>query len=340
MRNTGLEGSRIQGFKWRKDRDIFVLLVCLAVIMAGGCRWFGNLTGENVATVDGEGISLAEFNERLEIKKSLLAGAKFLDEKQGRLLKADVLNELIDEKVMMNRAEKLGIAVKNAELTKRIEDIRKDYPEDQFRALFKGKEARYRTWMEDMRKRLILEKLIHQEVNSRISVTDEEIQAYIRSHAKEGLSQERVRISQILLPDREKAEAVLERLSGDADFAAVAREVSTGPEAEKGGDMGFFSRGVLPEALDRLAFSLPPGKISGILETPYGFHIIRVLEKESGAGILSAKARDKVRAKLKREKEERAYGEWLNGLRSLAVVKINESVLLKAGARKDPPAKQ
>jgi len=316
------------------------IAAAIILVAVGGCQWFDTIKGENVATVDGEGISLAEFNEKLEVKKSLLRAAKSLDEKRERLLKADVLNELIDEKVMMNHAGKLGIAVKDEELAKRIEDIKRDYPEDQFRELFKGKGDRYRSWKEDLRKRLLLEKLINREVNYRVSVTDEEVDAYIRSHAKEGLSQERVRISQILLPDREKAEAVLERLKRGEDFASVARDVSTGPEAEKGGDMGFFSRGVLPEAMDRAAFSLPPEKISGILETPYGFHIIKVLEKEKGAGILSAKAREKVRAGLRREKEERAYGEWLKSLRSAAVVKINESVLFRESERKDATAKK
>lgn len=336
----GFEGSRIQGFKWTKEREILVLLVCLAIMAAAGCQWLGNSGRENVATVDGVGILLSDFNERMVKKLSLMVDAPSLNEKQLVLLKADVLNELIDEKVMINRADKLGISVSDGELKKRIEEIEKDYPEEGFKELFKGRESHYRTWKEELRKRVILEKLIHQEVNPHITVTDEEILSYIKSHAKEGVSEERVRISQILLPDREKADAVLERLNNGEDFAKIAKEVSTGPEAEKGGDMGFFSRGVLPEALDRVVFSLSPGKISKVVETPYGYHIIKVLEKEKAGEVLSAKAREKVRAKLKREKEDRAYTEWLGRLRAGAVIKINESVLSKTGGRKNQPARK
>jgi len=318
----------------------FVVVAAFVLLAAGGCQWLGNSGRENVATVGGAGISLADFNERMEKKLSLMADVPSLNEKQVVLLKADVLNELIDEKVMINRADKLGISVSDGELKKRIEEIKKDYPEEGFKEIFKGRESHYRTWKEELRKRLILEILIHQEVTPQITVTDEEILSYIKSHAKEGISEERVRISQILLPDREKADAVLERLNNGEDFAKVAKDVSTDPEAEKEGDMGFFSRGVLPEALDRVVFSLSPGKISKVVETPYGYHIIKVLEKEKGGEVLSVKAREKVRAKLKREKEERAYSEWLGRLRSKAVVKINESVLSKTGVRKNQPAQK
>jgi parvulin-like peptidyl-prolyl isomerase len=318
----------------------FLVVAAFLLLAAEGCQWLGSSGREDVAAVDGSGISRADFKERMEKKLSLMVDAPSLNEKQIVLLKADVLNEFIDEKVMMNRADKLGISVSDRELEKRIEEIKKDYPEDGFKELFKGRESHFRKWKGELRKRLILEKLIHQEVNPQITVTEEEILSYLKSHAKEGISKERVHISQILLPDREKADAVLERLNNGEDFARVAKEVSTGPEAEKEGDIGFFSRGVLPEALDRVVFSLSPGKISKVVETPYGYHIIKVLEKEKGGNVLSAKATEKVRTKLKREKEERAYSEWLGRLRSKAVVKINESVLSKDDGRKDQPAQK
>lgn len=320
--------------------DIFMVVAAIILMAAGGCQWFGDEGRENVATVDGKGISLADLNDRMKKKLALMVDVPSLSERQRGLLKRDILNELIDEKVMLNRAEKLGLSVKDSELKKRIEEIKKDYPEDGFRELFKGRESEYKAWMEDLRKRLILEKLIDHEVAPRIAVTEEEVLSYLKTHARESLSEERVHLSQILLPDRDKAEAALKRLNSGEDFATVAKEVSTGPEAEKGGDMGFYSRGVLPEALERAAFSLSPGKISRIVETPYGYHIIKVLEKETGGEVRSVKAREKVRAKLKREKEERAYHEWLEQLRSRAVIKINEAVLSKAEGRKNQPAQK
>ncbi len=310
----------------------FLLLVLLAITPAG-CRSTGNAPREVVATVDGAGIPLADFNDRLSKRLSLVADASSLSGEQIRILKIDVLNELIDERVMINRAEKLNITVSDAETAKRIEEIRKDYSAEEFDQLFKGNASGYRNWAEQLRRRLLLEKLVRQDVNARVVVTDEEVSSYYSSHLKEGISEERIHLSQIILPEREKAEAVLQRLKNGEDFAALAKEVSMGLEAEKGGDLGFFSQGVLPEAFDRVVFSLPPGKISRVVETPYGYHIFKVLERvkrgEGGAG----EVKEKIRAKLRREKEEQEYGRWLEQLRTGAIVKVNESVLQSAGEK-------
>ncbi len=317
----------------------FTIVTAAVLLTAGGCQWFGNSGRAYVAAVDGKKISLAEFSDRMEKKLALMENASSLKAKQVESLRGDILNELIDERVMLNRADKLGLTVNDGELKNGIEEIRKDYSENEFDQLFAGRKNDYRLWKEELRKRLVLEKLIQQEVNARVTVTDEEVSSYYRSHSKEGLSKERVHLSQIVLPDREKAEAVLQRLKNGEDFAAVAREVSTGPEAEKGGDMGVFSRGVLPETFDRVVFSVPPGRISRVVETPYGFHIFKVLEKERGGESVSAREREKVRVKLRREKEEQAYGKWLDQLRQAAVVKVNESVLSKLGDQDKRPAR-
>lgn len=316
-------------------------MVAAAIVLwaAGGCQWFGNTQQECVAVVDGKKISLAEFSDRMGKKLALMENASSLNEKQLESLRKDILSDLIDERVMLNRADKLGVAVSDGELKNRIEEIRKDYSENEFDRLFAGRKDDYRLWKEELRKRLVLEKLIQQDVNARITVTDDEVVSYYRSHSKEGLSKERIHLSQIVLPDREKAEAVLQRLKNGEDFAAVAREVSTGPEAEKGGDMGVFSRGVLPETFDRVVFSVPPGRISRVVETPYGFHIFKVLEKERAGENVSAAEREKVRLKLRRDKEEQAYGKWLEQLRQAAVVKVNESVLSKLGDQGKQPVR-
>jgi parvulin-like peptidyl-prolyl isomerase len=285
--------------------------------------------------VDGQGISLAELEDRVEKELSHMNDVSLLPENKVEALRKDVLNELIDERVMLNRADKLGIAVGDGELKKRIEEIKKDYSEEGFAEIFRGRDAYYRNWKEGLRKRLILEKLIEQDVNTRVTVTDEEVLSYHSRQKKRDVSKERVHVSQIVLQNRETAETVLQRLKDGEDFARLAGEFSTGPEAEKGGDLGFFSRGVLPETFDRTVFSLAPGKISNVVETPYGYHIFKVMEKEKRGERGWAETREKIKAKLRREKEEREYSRWLEALRSKAVVKINEVLLRKAGEKKE-----
>jgi parvulin-like peptidyl-prolyl isomerase len=120
---------------------------------------------------------------------------------------------------------------------------------------------------------------------------------------------------------------VLKRLMRGEEFGKVAQKESISPEAATGGDLGYFSTGVMPEAIDKEVFSLPVGKISGIIKSPYGYHIFKVIEKSDGGDKKHPAMKDSVRADLLRQKEAVEYQRWLAGLRKKAAVKIKEDVL-------------
>jgi parvulin-like peptidyl-prolyl isomerase len=123
----------------------------------------------------------------------------------------------------------------------------------------------------------------------------------------------------------------------------VAREVSIGPEAVKGGDLGFFERGVMPEAIDQMVFSLPVGKVSRVAQSPYGFHIFKVLGQEAAGGRIFADVREKVITDLRKRKEAEAYRAWIEGLRAGAAIRIEQplpgdSVSMGMEEKGPPPA--
>ena len=103
----------------------------------------------------------------------------------------------------------------------------------------------------------------------------------------------------------------------------MAREVSIGPEAVRGGDLGFFERGVMPEAIDRMVFSLPVGAVSRVVQSPYGFHIFKILGQEGAGGRKFADVKEKVIADLKKQREAGAYKIWIEGLKAKAAIRIN-----------------
>ena len=275
-----------------------------------------------VATVNGEAVLLAEFEKSLKEETSLANGKTPLNAAETESLKDAVLDNLIREKLMLQRARGLSLSVGEAELSARIEEIRKDY-NDQFDKLFGDGGIDYSAWKEALRKRMLIEKLVSRDVNAKIQVTDNEAERYFNANRKAYATERRVRVAQIVLPDRERAEGALKRLKAGEDFGMVAREVSIGPEAAKGGDLGYFEQGVMPEAIDRMVFSLPVGKMSQVAQSPYGFHIFKVLGQEGAGGRKFTDVRDKVIADLKKQEEAEAYRDWIDGLKAKAAIRIN-----------------
>ena len=307
----------------------FLCLCIIALLVLSSCQGEDKTAEKYVATVNGAKIFLKDFNKRFKRELDAMGDILFLKDGQIDRLKEEVLNKLIDEKIMLLRAEKLSLSVSNKELDQRIKEIKKDYPDGGFKRIFTRSGIDYDIWREELRKRVMLEKLVHHDVNSVIMVEEGEAFAYYEDHSEKYVSGEQVHAAQIVVQDRKEAEDALKRLKRREDFGKVAQEVSTGPEGINGGDLGIFGRGVMPESFDKVVFSLSPGKISKVINTPYGYHIFKVLKKDKGKKISFLEVKEKIIFELKREKEEREYMEWLERLRSEVEMKVNRNLLKK-----------
>lgn len=325
---AGLHGRR--ALRW-----IPVLLLLLAA-----CRGQEPPALPPAATVNGEPIGAEEFVRRLEEQVALLNGKAALKPEQRSSLKEEVLSRLIEERLVLQRARALSLAVGEAETEARIGEIRKDYGEDNFEALFGDSGIDYADWKVSLQRRMLLEKVIDREVNAKIEVTDAEAELHFKTNRKQYVAARRVRVAQIVIRDRDRAEGILKRLKAGEDFGKVARELSIGPEAERGGDLGFFERGTMPEAIDRVVFALPVGKMSRVVRSPYGYHIFKVLEKDDAKGQGFAEMRERVRADAWKRKEAQAYERWIEDLKAKADIGINRPLPdgpLPAMVKKPPP---
>jgi len=324
---------------WRRAACWLLPGLAAACLAAGiGCSSFKTPSEDAVATVNGIEITVKDFTVKLRNALNLAGSPSALQEGNLEALKREALDELIEEKLMLIRAEKLRLKVTDEELKKRVDEIKKDYPGENFAKVFGGEKVDYKIWSEELRKRLLLEKLIDQEVNSRITVTDEEAQEAYQANRGKYYAEESVHVAQIVVPTKEKADGVLRRLQAGEDFGRIAQEVSTGPEAAKGGDLGVFTRGVMPEAFDRVVFSLPEGRTSKVVKSPYGFHVFKVLKRERGRWIEFAEVKDKIKLDLLKVKEEKEYRAWLDRLKSEAKIRIDEERLRQVKIEEPQPA--
>jgi parvulin-like peptidyl-prolyl isomerase len=125
----------------------------------------------------------------------------------------------------------------------------------------------------------------------------------------------------------DEAQDLLERIQQGDDMGELARNYSAAPEALQDGDVGWVARGELEESMEKALFSLPEGKISGIVKTPYGYHIFQVTgNKPEGIRELPEVVQE-IESHLLREKREAFCQKWLEELRKLIVVEVSEKLL-------------
>ncbi len=175
-------------------------------------------------------------------------------------------------------------------------------------------------------------RLVSQEVGTP-QVSDAEVDGWLKAHAAELVAPEKVSLRQVLVATLNEARDVKRRLGKDPrTFDTVARAVSKGPEAAVGGYMGSFERGQLPPELEAVAFSLPEGATSEPIETPLGYHVLRVESRQEARPIPLEEARARIRERLVRERRVAAERRFVAQL--MARARVNHEAALRTDRRR------
>lgn len=240
---------------------------------------------------------------------------------------ADMLEALIDQRLLLQEARALGLSATEQEAASAVAAVaeqRRLPPSPS-----PSPEVLHR-----LQDQLTIAKLVNREVRSKILISSGDIDAYYRDHPDLFTQPPRVRISQIFLkaPEgsadiparRTQAERLRAELSGGAAFGELARANSNGGEAVKGGDLGYFHRGDLLPALDREIEALAEGDISPVVQTPLGFHIVKVSEKQSGRLKPLEDVKTEIEELVYREQTDALYRQWLRQLRHRAHIDIKK----------------
>ncbi len=299
----------------------------IALCLITACSRDNIFSREYVATVNGEKIFLDDYQKRLDESKALFTRRGLVEESDNlKRLEEEILDTMITEKIIDQRAREKDITVSGSELENRVVQIRGEYGEN-FQNLLISLNVRYEDWKEFIRRDMIFRKLIDEDVNAGIRVSEDEAEDYYNDARGRYRTEASVRVAQIVVRDAELAEDIKTRLNEGEDFRLLASEFSIGPEAAYGGDLEFVTRGIMPEPLDNTIFSLPQGRISDVIQTPYGYHILRILEIAPAKNRTFAESKEDVIAEIRAKKEETAYMLWLEGLKMKAVIKKEPTVL-------------
>jgi peptidyl-prolyl cis-trans isomerase C len=272
-----------------------------------------------VAKVNGDPITLAEFQERFS-----RSGIK--PEREAELeVKAEFLNRIVERKMMLREAQRKRFKVGLTDINKRIEALHREYGKD-IKDMLASQGIDFEKWKSDIWEDIMIERLIAREVSRRVAVPSSDVRRYYHEHSQEFEKPDQVRVRQIVVATEEEARKVVELLQAGNDFAATAREKSTAPEAENGGDLGYFAMGDMPAEFN-VVFGMAKGGVSGIVKSPYGFHIFKLEDtRRAGRTGLDEASKD-IAEKLRREKEDVRYKQWLKELRSRTKFEVNYQAL-------------
>lgn len=291
-----------------------------------------------VAVVNGDVITLSDLNTTLQ---PLLERIKKIPEEEKRKevaaqARMAVMNQLIDRMLIEQEAASLKIAVTDGEVDGVLENLlkAKKISLEKFRKSMAAEGLSLDEYKDEIRRERIKRRVIDRTIRSKLSISEEEIGEYYAKHRDEYEGNEAVRIQQILIVKpkdatggtqkklRAQAQAVLKKLKEGESFDLLVATHSQGPALNAGGDLGFVEKGMMFPEVDEAAFSLKEGEISGVLESPVGFHIIRIMDKR-GAGIKPIEeVREEIIAKIGTEKGKKKFEEWLKEMREKSHIEI------------------
>lgn len=290
-----------------------------------GCgQWGGGLPEYVLAQVNQEPITLNEFNQ--EFKEVILETDREAKGTSLRDLKQACLNQVIERKILLQEARRLGIRVSQEELSQAIFEIKMDYPGEGFGEKLNLKGMTLEEWKVRLEEKLLAEKMIRSTLHHRGEIDEKEALQYYETHRSSFQLNQKVRARQIVVADGEDAIQILKRLKKGGNFEKVAAEKSLGPEKVNGGDLGYFSRGEKPTEFDR-AFEMEVGTISEVIKSPYGYHIFKLEERIEARQIPFEEAKLGIIEKLGQKKGEEEFQKWFKGLKGKARVKINKKWL-------------
>jgi len=289
---------------------------------------------EVVARVNGEAINAAELENAIKGLEGRAGGPVPADQRD-RVYRG-VLDDMIGYKLLVQEAKTRKIAVPDAEVEAQIAQIRSQFPnQQQFEQALAAQKTTLEAVRNDARSEMSVEKLVEGEIAAKVAVKPEAVTDFYQKNQDKFQQGPRVRASHILITvpqgadaaakqqAKTKAEGILKDLKAGKDFAAAAKENSQDPgSAVNGGDLGFFEQGQMVPPFEQAAFALKPGEMSELVESQFGYHIIKVAEKQGQRVVPLDEAKGQIEQYLGQQNRQAETQAFVNALKAKAKIEI------------------
>jgi peptidyl-prolyl cis-trans isomerase SurA len=304
----------------------------LAVVPAFSQQQASTVIDRVVATVDGEVITLHDLwkAELPLFGKILLPGEGEVRTTQDRARERQLLDRLVEERLLLRRAKERGITASSSEVDDAIERLKSDrkLTSEMFEKALAERGIAPAQYRERISSQITVSKLFSAERRSREPVSPEDVAAWYREHRDDYTTPEQVRIRHLLVMKREgedsrgEADRLASLLAAGGDFEETARKHSQDSLQRRGEVSGWIRRGDFLPELESVIFDLEPGQVSRVVETSMGYHILKVEEKQAARTRPLEEVGEEIAARLAEQRSEERYQQWLEEVKKGAVIDI------------------
>jgi len=322
------------------------LFVVVLLAFASACS--SKVGGDVMATVDGRKIFRSDVDKYYD--NQVASAQQSPTGEQATALRLNILRQMIDDEILMRRAEKLGLLATDDEVDKKFNDIKAPFTQEEFEKRMQERKITVADFKRDIRRSITVDKVINKEVSSKINITDQDITNYYNAHKAEfNLIEPQFHLAQIMVTPapnpqvqnqndkaqnegdaRKKIQMIENRLDSGDDFATLAMKYSEDPEtAGNGGDLGTVPesglKGTDPSTRDAV-MKLKPGQYSPIITVPtrqgVGFRIVKLVAREpAGQRDLSdPRVQQAIRSQLHDRRDQLLKAAYYEVLRNSAKV--------------------
>lgn len=284
-----------------------------------------SVSNKPILKVNENVMSAKEFSNKLAMRLRELDSLAAKDPSVNARVKDEIVNSFIVRCLMIDWALKNKISVTDSETEAETNKIRALYPDDlAFRRVLAEESTSFADWQANLKLNL-LEKKVSIEINKNVSApTDEEIRVYYNENKESFRKKERVYIQQIVLKDLARAEYIKQELKKQT-FDVLAKKYSIAPEATNGGIVGWIEKDTVD--FFNPVFRWPLNHIGDVIESPFGFHVIKATKREAERVPLLDEEKPKIKRRIIELKEKSAYVSWVDKeLRSSSVFKDVELI--------------
>jgi parvulin-like peptidyl-prolyl isomerase len=313
-----------------KGIKYFLFALTALCVSTASVPVFAGVVDKVIVVVNDEVVTQREFDRQfsfVEERYKERYNGKELEEQLEKARKA-FLEQMIDSKVAVSIAKKKKVEIDENELADRIRKIRSYYgSEEEFLKALNEKGTNLTEFERGIREQMLAQKVVEEEITPKIVITPADVRELYEQNKENIVSPRRVKTRAIMIRKTDNARDDKKRLgnaqlalNNNRDFAEVAKKLSEGPYASKGGEIGYIAPGQMLQEIDQTVFSLKKGEVSEVVETNVGYHIFRVEDIEEPKQLELAEVSDFLRNELYKKRFAEELVEWLKEKRKNAYI--------------------